>query len=174
MKDPLLTTPTKWFDRKFAFGLPAGMLPFFLERLEGTIVRLESKMSSTTDEILSNPFEGKWSVKQHIGHLAEVDQIANIRLDEMVNGISPMSPAVFEPKFDYNAQPIFEVLKYFRENRLQNIHKYSTLKETDLERSSLHPRLKLTMTPVDLALFDAEHDDHHLVAISRIIKSLKS
>lgn len=32
-----------WFECKFQFGIPAGMFPFFLERLEGTIVRLEKK-----------------------------------------------------------------------------------------------------------------------------------
>jgi hypothetical protein len=29
---------------------------------------------------------GKWSIKQNIGHLAEVDEIANRRIDEMVSG----------------------------------------------------------------------------------------
>ena len=81
-----------------------------------------------------------------------------------------MSPAVFEPKYDYNAQPIYEVLKFFRDNRTRNIQKYKNIKESDLSKSSLHPRLQVIMTPVDLALFEAEHDDHHLVTINEIIK----
>jgi hypothetical protein len=39
-------------------------------------------------------------------------------------------------------------------------------------KSSIHPRLKVPMTPVDLAMFDAEHDDHHLLRISEIISLL--
>jgi len=36
--------------------------------------------------------------------------------------------------------------------------------------AATHPRLKVKMTPVDLAFFDAEHDDHHLLKISDIIR----
>jgi hypothetical protein len=79
---------------------------------------------------------------------------------------------VFEPKYDYNAEPVFEVLKYFRENRTKNLKKYRSLTQADLAAASLHPRLNVPLTPVDLAWFDAEHDDHHLVAIAEIIKTL--
>jgi hypothetical protein len=61
----------EWFERKFTFGLPAGMLPFYLERLQGTISRIESKVKGVSDEILSQKLDNKWSVKQNIGHLAE-------------------------------------------------------------------------------------------------------
>jgi hypothetical protein len=161
----------KWFDRQFTFGLPAAMLPFYLERLEGTIARLEFKTRNLPEDFLSEKVNGKWSIKENIGHLAEVDEIANRRIDEMKQGISPMSPAVFEPKYTYNEEPLFEVLKYFRENRNMNLKKYRGLTAEDLTRASLHPRLKVVLTPVDLAWFDAEHDDHHLVIINEIIKT---
>jgi hypothetical protein len=162
----------EWFERKFVFGLPSGMLPFYLERLEGTIARIEKKTSGIPEEVLSFKADGKWSIKQNIGHLAEVDEIALKRIDEMVQGITPMSPAVFEPRLDYNAHPLSAVIKYFRENRIKNLKKYKSIQESDLLRSSLHPRLKVEMTPVDLAWFDAEHDDHHLVRINEIISIL--
>jgi len=161
----------EWFEREFKFGLPATMLPFYIERLQGAIARIESKVKGMSEEILSHKLDAKWSVKQNIGHLAEVDEIANKRIDEMIAGISPMSPAVFEPK-DYNQQPVSEVLKYFRENRIKNMSRYKSLHDVDLVKVSLHPRLKVNMTPVDLAWFDAEHDDHHLVRMSEIISTL--
>jgi len=37
-------------------------------------------------------------------------------------------------------------------------------------KSALHPRLKTPMRTMDLFLFVAEHDDHHLAKISEIIK----
>jgi len=157
-----------WFERKFQFGIPAGMLPFFLERLEGTIARLEKKNRGQPDTILSHKPGGKWSVKEHIGHLAEVDEIALRRIDEIVNGISPMTPAVFEPKKDYNSQSATQVLDYFAKNRMENLRKYKTLSDADCAMTSLHPRLKVMMSAIDLAFFDAEHDDHHLVKISEI------
>src|SRR5688572_14807709 len=143
-----------WFERNLKFGYPKEMLPYFLERLEGSIVRIQAKVNGIDDKILSEKLDGKWSVKQNIGHLAEVDEIANKRLDEMIAGISPMSPAVFEPQ-DYNPWPIEKVVEFFKAARLKNIQKYNSITETDLLKPSLHPRLKVQMTPVDLAWFDA-------------------
>lgn len=161
----------EWFERKFTFGLPAGMLPFYLERLEGTIFRLEIKLYNVSDEVLSTKPDNKWSIKQNIGHLAEVDEVAGKRIDEMLMGAAKLSPAVFEPK-DYNPWPIEDVLEYFKRTRRENLLKYKTIPENDLLNSSLHPRLNVQMTPVDLAWFDAEHDDHHLVRINEIISIL--
>jgi hypothetical protein len=159
-----------WFERHFTFGLPAGMLPFYLERLAGTAARLEDKLKSVPDETLSYQPAGKWSIKQNIGHLAEVDEIVLLRIGEIINGVSPMSSAVFETRQNYNIRPIHEVIGYFKRNRTRSLEEYRALDESDLSKSSLHPRLKLLMTPVDLAFFDAEHDDHHLVRIGEILE----
>lgn len=161
-----------WFERQFTFGLPAGMLPFYLERLSGTAIRIAQKVNGTPEDILSERAGGKWSVKQHIGHLAEVDEIALQRIDQMLQGIPVMLPAVFEPR-DYNPMPVREVLEYFEESRAKNLAKYKSLRDEDLVKSSLHPRLQVQMTPVDLAFFDAEHDDHHLVTIHEILEANK-
>ena len=144
------------------------MLPFYLERLAGTVVRIHAKLSVIDDSILSEKFNGKWSVKQHIGHLAEVDRVASTRIIEMITGKPELSPAVFEPK-DYSTWPLPQLLAYFGTIRRENISQYQKLNEEQLQMASMHPRLKVKMTPVDLAYFDAEHDDHHLVAINEII-----
>src|SRR6186713_3201955 len=109
-----------WFERNLKFGYPIEMLPYFLERLEGSIVRIQTKVKGVDDTILSTKLNDKWSIKQNIGHLSEVDGIAIKRLDEMVNGVSPLSPAVFEPQ-DYNPWPIEKVLELFKTNRLKNL-----------------------------------------------------
>ena len=160
-----------WFERKLSFGLPKEMFPYYLERLEGTLARIEKKVREKENTLLSTRLNGKWSVKEHIGHLAEVDEVANRRIVEMLNGVPVMSPAVFEPK-DYNPWAIERMVEYFRVAREKNLKTYAAIPESDLFKSSLHPRLKVTMTPVDLAWFDAEHDDHHLVKINEIIFTL--
>jgi hypothetical protein len=162
----------EWFERKFNFGLPKDMFAFYLERLEGTIARLERKVSGVSDSVLSNKLDGKWSIKQNIGHLAEVDDISCRRIDEIKQGVTPMSPAVFEPRQDYDTQPIQEVINYFKTTRSRNLLRYKSLSEDDLQKNSLHPRLQLKMSPVDLAWFEAEHDDHHLVRINEILTEL--
>lgn len=163
---------TKWFEREFEFGLKPGMLPFFIERLSFTVLRVEQKVRGVNDKMLSVKLDGKWSVKQNIGHLAEVDEIAMKRIHEMLSGIPTLSPAVFEPRQDYNLQPVEEVIAYLDRNRKKNIALYESLSNIDLAKSSQHPRLKVMMNPVDLALFDADHDDHHLVRINEILNTL--
>lgn len=158
----------EWFERSFTFGLPKAMLPFYLERLEGAIYRIEHKVKGVSDKVLSEKYDTKWSVKQNIGHLAEVDLVSYKRLDEMRAGVPELSPAVFEPQ-DYNPWSIGDLLNFFRESRLSNLEKYRSLADSDLSKGCLHPRLKMILTPADLAWFDAEHDDHHLLKISDII-----
>lgn len=147
------------------------MLPFYIERLEGTIIRIERKIKGASEEALSLRLDDKWSVKENIGHLAEVDEVALKRIDEMITGVSMLSPAIFEPK-PYFQWLIKDVMHFFEETRQRNIKRYKALQESDLKKSSVHPRLKLAMTPVDLAWFDAEHDDHHLVRISEILNAI--
>ncbi len=160
-----------WFERNLRFGYTPDMLPFFLERLQGTPLRAEAKVRGLSDAILSAKVEGKWSIKEHLGHLAEVDAVANQRLDEMVQGVATLSPAVFEPQ-NYNPWPIEKVLHLLRQQREKNLARYRQLLPEDLRKASVHPRLKVPMTPVDLAWFDAEHDDHHLVKINLLIAKL--
>lgn len=163
----------QWFERVFVFGLPTGMLPFYIERLEGTLPRLEQKIKGISEAQLSEKPDGKWSIKENIGHLAEVDEVALQRIDQMIAGVSPLLPAVFEPK-SYDQWDIQQVLDYFRQTRSKNVSRYKALEPEQLKKTSLHPRLKIMMSPVDLAWFDAEHDDHHLVRINEIINKLKA
>jgi len=161
----------KWFERTFQFGLPARMLPFYIERLEGTIARIQNKVKNVPEEILSNRLDNTWSVKENIGHLAEVDEVAFKRITEMITGATVLSPAVFEPK-PYDRWPITDVVNFFLETRSRSVIRYRELKPDELGKASQHPRLKVMMTPVDLAWFDAEHDDHHLVRITEILTEL--
>jgi hypothetical protein len=160
-----------WFERVFTFGLPLAMLPFYIERLEGAIPRIENRIKGISEEKLSERLNNKWSIKENIGHLAEVDEIGLKRIGEILSGASPMSRAVFEPK-PYHDWPIESVLGFFRETRLRNVQRYAKLSPDELVKSALHPRLGIAMTPVDLAWFDAEHDDHHLVRIKEILSYL--
>ena len=161
-----------WLERRFVFGQQPEMLVFFLERMEGTIARIHWRVDDMPNEKLSHQLDGVWSVKQNIGHLAEVEEISLKRIDEILNGVSVMTPAVFPVKQDYNAMPLKEVIAFFERARLATLERYNTLKVDDLKLTSIHPRFKQPMNPVDLALFHAEHDDHHLRRINEILKTL--
>ncbi len=53
----------EWFERQFVFNISPRMMPFFLERLEGTLVRLEKKIENQPDSLLSQKLDGKWSIQ---------------------------------------------------------------------------------------------------------------
>ncbi len=50
------------------------------------------------------------------------------------------------------------------------VRKIESYNEELILRPCLHPRLNKPMTVPGLTLFIAEHDDHHLALISRILK----
>jgi hypothetical protein len=160
-----------WLERRFNFGQTPDMLVFFLERMQGTVVRINAKVDGIPDAVLSEQRDGKWSVKQNIGHLAEVEEISLKRIDEILNGVPTMSSAVFPVKQDYNAMPVRDVIAFFERNRLATLQAYNTLAASALKLTAIHPRFKVPMNPVDLALFHAEHDDHHLVRMTEIINT---
>jgi uncharacterized damage-inducible protein DinB len=162
-----------WFERNLTFGHPTVMLPFFLERQHGTSIRLAEKVKGIDDKTLTYKPNGKWSIKEVIGHLAEVDEISIKRIDEILSGATTLSPAVFEPS-DYNAKSIEEILSLFQTTRQAKVKILESLGKEELTRSAIHPRLKVAMTLVDLAWFDAEHDDHHLVQINGILAVLRN
>ena len=68
--------------------------------------------------------------------------------------------------------PVSEVLSYFKNVRTKMISRYHSLTDAELIKTSLHPRLKTNINPVDLAWFHAEHDDHHIVRINEILQAL--
>jgi len=162
--------PLPWFERKFTFGLVAAMMPYQLERLEGTIYRIEQKVMNRSDEQLTFRMENKWSVKENIGHLCEVDEISGRRVGEILTRQAIMSRADIQNSGNYNDTDIRMLIERFASGRRANIARMAGLSDDELAMTTLHPRLQVPMSVVDLAWFDAEHDDHHLVRINIILK----
>lgn len=158
-----------WLERSFTFGLPVGMLPFYTERMHGTAVRLSEKLDNTSDTTFSTRPENKWSIKENIGHLIQLEAVGLVRTQEILNGVPTMSSAILELDQDYNAQRVDVLVAHFKTARIKTLEHINHLREDELLRSSIHPRFKVPMTIVDLAFFHAEHDDHHLVRMNEII-----
>lgn len=70
-----MITQTPWFDRKFDFNFPAGLFPIIVERLSGAIPRLEALVRNVPEEQLILKKDGKWSVKEVIGHLYDLEEL---------------------------------------------------------------------------------------------------
>ena len=147
-------------------------MPVLIERLEGTPVRLEAKMKRIKVVDYTIKPEGKWSILEHIGHLADLEPLWQGRLDDILNGQKELRPTDLDNKktteADHNSKPLSELLYNFETLRKVTLEKLSNLREEDVFKSALHPRLKTPMRTMDLFLFVADHDDHHLAAISAI------
>jgi uncharacterized damage-inducible protein DinB len=71
---------------------------------------------------------------------------------------------------NHNAKSLEELLSAFRQIRAKTIARLEELDEETIFKSALHPRLKTPMRTMDLFLFVAEHDDHHLARITELVK----
>jgi len=76
---------TKWFDRKFDFSFQENIFPSIIERLDGTFLRIKAVIDQTPPDSLEIKPDNKWSVKEHIGHLTDLEPLWRGRLDDIFN-----------------------------------------------------------------------------------------
>lgn len=165
---------TEWFKRTFPVIEDNGLLPSIIERLSGTPARVEEIIGQLDPDMLTIKPAGKWSIKEEIGHLGDVEPLWYGRIDDLVNGAGELRAADLTNQAthnaDHNAAKLVVLLQRFREQRQAFVDKLLALSDEDLERKALHPRLKTPMRIIDLAYFVAEHDDHHLARAREIVR----
>ena len=169
-----MLTEINWFDREFPFDLPMEMFPYIVERLRGTPARLEERVQSLPSEILTRRDGEAWSIQENTGHLWDLEPLWAGRLDDLLAGEKRLRPADLQNRktheANHNANSIDTLLKSFRTEREDFVTRLDKLNEADVVWSALHPRLEQSMSVVDLIFFTAEHDNHHLTEISRLIR----
>jgi uncharacterized damage-inducible protein DinB len=167
---------TKWFDRKFDFDTIQNTFPSIMERLSGTPARLEEKFQSIPPAILTIKFDNTWSIKENLGHLADLEPLWQGRLHDIQTGQKELRPTDLLNRntdlANHNDTPLTELLANFRAIRQQTMKLLEQVDEATVFKSALHPRLKTPMRTMDLFLFVAEHDDHHLARITELVKSI--
>lgn len=163
---------TDWVSRKFNFDFPVGMLPGIIERLRGTPLRIASLLKGVPAGILTRRINDRWSIQEEVGHLVEVETLWERRLDQFAAGESELAAADMSNRrteeANYNEQPLLGILSQFERARGDLVSRLETLDEAAAGITALHPRLQISMRPVDLAFFAAEHDDHHLARMRTI------
>jgi hypothetical protein len=173
-----MTEKSQWIERKFQYEAPIGEFPCILTRLRGTPARLDEIIRPLPKEILTVRVDEGWSIQEHIGHLEDVEELHDGRIDDFVEGVEVLRPADMSNKRTYernhNEKDIDEVLASFRATRMAIIKRFEGLDDEVVSRMALHPRLNRPMRVVDMAFFFAEHDDHHVAIIMEIIGRLQS
>ena len=166
----------KWTERKFNFDFPVGMFPVIIERLRGTASRIEDMIGNSSEKKLEqqiNPSADGWSVKQNIGHLTDLEELHEDRIDDFKNGLKTLRPAdmtnLKTNEANHNNVPVIKLISDFRNVRNHFISLIENKIEEELLVSAIHPRLNQPMRLIDMAYFVAEHDDQHLAIIREII-----
>lgn len=157
---------TPWIERKFNFDFPAEYFPCFYERLIGTLPRIRALTDQLSEATLENKVDGKWSIKEHIGHLGDVHLLFDYRFQQYLNGETELMVPEMKGKLtneaDHNSKTLAEVIDYYISKRMPFIDRLDTLGADDLSRTAYHPRLNMPMRLVDMLFFMSEHDDFHL------------
>lgn len=168
---------TKWTERKFTFDFPEGWLSNILERLRGTPPRIIHLTNSLTEQNLCFKPEGKWSIKEHIGHLDDLEGLHEGRINDFILRKDVLRAADMTNTKTYtanhNQKDLSDLISGFTIKRERYVKRLEELDKATQEFKSIHPRLQNIVRPVDIAYFTAEHDDHHLADIRAIIVELK-
>jgi uncharacterized damage-inducible protein DinB len=167
-----------WFNRDFRFDSDQNIFPAIVERLWGTPARLEEKIRTIPPELLTIRFENTWTIKENIGHLTDLEPLWQGRLDDILKGQKELRPTDLQntktTEANHNAREVDELLAEFRMIRMETVDLLSGITEEQVFMSALHPRLKTLMRTMDLFLFVADHDDHHLARITALANALKN
>jgi uncharacterized damage-inducible protein DinB len=162
-----------WFERSFHFDFPLELFPVIFSRLEGSVFRLARICQNVDEEKASINSEG-WSVKQHIGHLYDLEELWWKRLIDFTQHKAMLTAADLmnrkTEEADHNDKTLNDLINQFATERQKILEAIYDYDETILVRTSLHPRLKQPMRLIDSLYFVAEHDDHHISSISNILR----
>lgn len=168
-------TRIKWFDRKFEFNLPDEKLNKVLEKISVSPEIIKELVQNVSEEKLNRKLNGKWSIKENIGHLTDLEELHSGRIDDFIEGEKILRPADLKntktEQANHNDKSVGQLISEFKNVREDFLKRMQSLDKEILERQSLHPRLNQQMRPVDMCYFIAEHDDNHIEIIKELIAS---
>lgn len=171
-----MTGHIKWADRRFQFTFPVGIYPELIERLRGTPARLAERLTAVPAGRLVQRYGGSWSMQEHAGHLADLDEALFLpRLDDYESGVpvlraADMTNAGTEAAH-HNRRSLADVLGRCRSTRARLVARLEALEPDAFAQVARHPRLQCPMRLVDMLFFHAEHDDYHLARITELGRS---
>ena len=165
---------TPWFERKFDFNFPVGLFPVIMERLRGTVFRLEAMTKGNLEAQLTQKPEGSWSGKEQVGHLYDLEELWYGRIEDFLSGKQILRSADLSNtkthEANHNQQSVQHLISQFSAARNQLLLKVENIDEPTAAVTALHPRLQTPMRLIDSLFFVAEHDDHHLAKIRELLK----
>ena len=169
-------TMEKWFDKKFKLGLDDSQFNDLLNKLSETPTKIENLIKNIPEELLNKKPDGKWSIKENIGHLIDLEELHSARIDDFIEGKEILRSADLQNKktneANHNNTNTDKLLTELKKARKDFVSRLRNLDKEVLNKKSIHPRLNQEMRPVDMAYFVVEHDTHHINTIKELIGKL--
>ena len=144
-----------------------------LERVRGTSARIAAMFARQPVENLHLQVVGKWSVLEHVGHLITLQDRFEGRATDFEQRRSSLcdinladQQAILQ---GHRLRSVGDVLEEFRLKRLAFASRVQRFHQSVLEHVAYHPCQNVRMRPVDMLLWIAEHDDHHLASIRQTL-----
>ena len=164
----------KWFDKKFRFELSQDNYDLILNRLKENPDKISLLVSALPMEVLTKKVDNRWSIQENVGHLIDLEELHDGRIDDFIAGKEILRPADLNNRkteeANHNNKNISELLVRLKMVRENFIKRMKHLDAKVQSKSSIHPRLKQPMRPIDMAQFVLEHDEHHIETIKDLIK----
>ena len=166
-----------WIEKEFHLNLTVEAFPSIVERLRGTPARVEERVNFLPAEIVTSRVGDSCAIQEHVGHLYDLDELHEGRLDDFGANLEVLRAADMANKktyeADHNANSMQTLLALFRAARMHFVKRLEEMDEATIATSAIHPRIKKPMRVINLALFVAEHDDHHLASITGLARTLR-
>jgi len=164
---------TKWLDRRFEYEPPAGEYPVIVERLRGAPARVAGRILYLEPAVLTRRSGEAWSAQEHIGHLLDLESLWATRVWEFLAGAENLTAADMSNRktheAHHNERAIAQIVAELHVARHNLVARLDGATDEDVVRTAFHPRLKRPMRLIDLCFFVAEHDDHHLTLVTRLL-----
>lgn len=163
----------KWVDKNFQFELSSDKYNLVLKKLSENSDIIARLVSGLPEDILTKKINNHWSIKENVGHLIDLEQVHDGRIDDFIAGKDILRPADMNNtktnEANHNIKKNDDLIEQFKSVRENFVKRLKSLDVNILSRSAKHPRLNQPMRPIDMAQFVLEHDEHHIQTIKEII-----
>lgn len=142
---------------------------FLKDNLNNQLGFLLRQIENVEESFLEQrPIPHKWSIREHLAHLARYQEIFLTRLEVILKEESPSLErykAENDPGFqEWCHFSVTEIIKKITSGRLEIIERIKQLSEQQIQQIGIHPKLG-PMNLEDWTSFFLLHEAHHTYAI---------
>lgn len=149
-----------------------------IDLIESGPAMIQAAVAGLTPEILDyKPAPDKWSIREVVAHLADVEILYGYRLRQMMADdkpvIAPIDQDAWAAKLRYAVADLGELLERHRVERRGTVRLLRQLKASELSRGAFHPERNRLVTIEELIGMMAGHEPNHHAQIERLKQAAK-